>query len=185
MGVAMHQNGELQLHKFCSRCLKINHVIKSAASAGSLMFKMQQRPYLPFVRAEPSSMGSPAYRGGCARSRLLHAKDLQAYQPKSGSLSGAKSRCFSSNEIQQLQLGRRMVGKGKGFACLASCLAADPHCFLTDALGPYDTQSHSTAISFFLIHKDECRLLALFRVIQSHCQPHPNEAPRPTQWKSD
>ena len=71
--------------KFRSRCLKINPMIKSAASAASPMTKMQgsSRPRRP--HAEPLPVGPPlhfGYRGGCASSRLDHAVDLQASRMK-------------------------------------------------------------------------------------------------------
>ena len=47
--------------KFRSRCLKINPVIKLAASAASPMNKMQESPHPLCSHAEPLSVGSPAF----------------------------------------------------------------------------------------------------------------------------
>ena len=63
----------LESGKFCSRCLKINCMIKSAARAASSITTMQGRPHPPIVRAKLSSVGSPA--SWCFR-EAVRAADL-------------------------------------------------------------------------------------------------------------
>ena len=78
--------------KFCSRCLKINPVIKSAASTASKMTKMQGSPRMTARHAD-SGVG---HRGGCVSSRLGHRVGLQASRTKFSTVKDFGQCCACS-----------------------------------------------------------------------------------------
>ena len=82
----------LRLHSRC-KCLKINFVIKSAASADSPTTKMQGSPSCPLSTPNRHLRASLHFGCwvGCASSRVDHTVDLQASRTKYGSANGPKS----------------------------------------------------------------------------------------------